>query len=71
VPRIVKVTAEIWVDVDAMWRNEEDIGFDMGDDPVSDAEDLVRGRIDSLSALAGFRVRSTSSSRLPANAERP
>lgn len=69
--RIVKVTAEIWIDVDAMKRNERDIGFDMSHNPVSDAEDLVRSRVDSLTAMAGFRVRSAFAKRLPTDAERP
>jgi hypothetical protein len=66
----VKVIVELWISPEAMKRNEEDCGFDMGEDPVSDAESLVRARVDSITAGVAMRVTSRRARNIPEDAER-
>lgn len=67
--KYVKVTATIWMDVAAMKRNEADIGFDMSEDPVWDAEAAVRQTVDSITAGVAFKMRSVATVRVPKEAE--
>lgn len=66
--RVAKVTAEIWIDVDALMR-QPDLGWDVTvDAPLSDVHYLVTQAVDSLTALAGLRIKTRYVAVLPAGA---
>lgn len=50
---VVRVTVDLWIDVEALKRDERDVGFDMGDDPREDAAYLVQQAVDALTAPCG------------------